>query len=196
MKGEKGEQIIRKSGQTETRTKALKNIRGSHYSALVINKTIQRSKTIEANVRSAAERKEIFSAISQPDKQFREERTDATIEEYSQVLLADTTPVPNAMQQQSGTDLTTHMKNEVPYSTLRIVHIPLVREELIFRGEIFDEKESIKALVTRLKESDMQAQKILIEADTGNTNPDKNELNTKVFLPLCQSAESYFVLSS
>ena len=100
------------------------------------------------------------------------------------------------MQQQSGTDLTTHMKNEVPYSTLRIVHIPLVREELIFRGEIFDEKESIKALVTRLKESDMQAQKILIEADTGNTNPDKNELNTKVFLPLCQSAESYFVLSS
>ena len=77
------------------------------------------------------------------------------------------------------------MSGEIPYSSLRIIHIPLVREELIFRGKTFDEKESITKLVKQLKESDIQAQKVEIEARTGNKNPKESDLQLKVFLPLC-----------
>ena len=122
----------------------------------------------------------------------RTKRTGATVEGYAIVLLSEVPPTgSNAVQRQTGVDITTHMKGEIPYSSLRIIHIPLVREELTFRGEIFDEKESITKSVKQLKESNIQAQKVEIEARTGNKNPKESDLQLKVFLPLCRSADAY-----
>ena len=83
------------------------------------------------------------------------------------------------------------MRGEVIYSKLRIVHIVLVREELFFRGLKFEQEWSIKKLVQCLKEGDIASQKIVIEGETGNTNPEESELKTKSFLPLSRSADAY-----
>jgi len=54
-----------------------------------------------------------------------------SVEGYAIVLLSEDPPIgPNAFQRQTGVDITTHMKGEIPYSSLRIIRIPLVREEL------------------------------------------------------------------
>ena len=46
----KGQQIVKKTGQVEERTKALRDVRGSNYSALVINKTVERNRMLESIV--------------------------------------------------------------------------------------------------------------------------------------------------
>ena len=108
------------------------------------------------------------------------------------MLLSDIPyPAPNAIQRQKGIESTSHMRGEVIYSKLRIVHIALVWEELLFRGVQFEKEWSIKKLVQCLKEGDIASQKIVIEGETGNTNPKESELKTKSFLPLSRSADAY-----
>lgn len=87
------------------------------------------------------------------------------------------------------------MKGKVPYSSLRIVNIRLVPEELVFREEDYDRKESIIKVVTCLKERGIISQNIKIEAETRNKNLKKNELQTKVFLPLFRAAHAYNIKS-
>ena len=100
-------------------------------------------------------------------------------------------PAPNAIQKQRGVDATAHMLGNVLYSKLRIAHIPLVREELSVRGIKYEQKWSIKKLVDLLKQAIIAEQKSSILARTGNTNPSEDELNTKSFLPLSNSANDY-----
>ena len=130
--------------------------------------------------------------LTNTEEQYRAKRTETTIEEYSQVFLSDTPlPTPNAIQKQKEIDTTSHMRGEVIYSKLRIVHIPLVREELVFRGITFEQGWSIKKIVKCLKDGDIASQKIVIEGETGNKSPAESELKTKSFLPLVQSADAY-----
>ena len=95
------------------------------------------------------------------------------------------------MQHQTGVDTTTHMLGEILYSSLRVIHIPLVRDKISFRAGTFDNSLSIRALILILKDLDLAAQKKLILDQTGNTNPKKEDLNEKSFLPLCTSGSSY-----
>jgi len=191
-KGIKGERILKKTGEIELPTKLLKDIRGAHYSALVIAKTIKRNEMLERMPGMNENRIITLRKLTNREQQYRAKRTDTTIEEYSQILLSDTPyPAPNAIQRQKGIESTSHMRGEVIYSKLRIVHIALVREELLFRGVQFEKEWSIKKLVQCLKEGDIASQKIVIEGETGNTNPKESELKTKSFLPLSRSADAY-----
>ena len=83
------------------------------------------------------------------------------------------------------------MRGEVPYSSLRILHIPFIREELEMRGVIFDIGWSIKKLATALKKNDLELQKEEILQKTGNNNPKESELSLKTFLPIRRSADEY-----
>lgn len=70
------------------------------------------------------------------------------------------------------------MKGEVVYSVLRIIHIPLVQEELTSRGEVFGEKECIKLLSNCPKDVDIQSPKVQIEVDTMNRTLKESEITT------------------
>ena len=184
VKGIKGQRINRKTGRIEERTSSLIDIRGSSYAALVIRKTIARSITLE-ECKDEDAMKIIYDALVSKTDQHRLKRNETTVENYSQVLLSPTPAKPlNTIQRSKGVDTTSHMKGEIAYSSLCIVHIPLVREEMTFRGVQYDDKMSIKALVKALMEHDIAAQK-----ETNDITA--NEINNKTFTPLRRSAEAY-----
>ena len=83
------------------------------------------------------------------------------------------------------------MRGEVPYSSLRVVHIGLIWQELTFRGLEFDSNWSIKKLSEQLMKYDLEVQKHYILETTGCKNPKTSELNTKKFLPSCKKANEY-----
>ena len=129
--------------------------------------------------------KKIYDALVSKTDQHRLKRNETTVENYSQVLLSPTPAKPlNAIQRAKGVDTTSHMKGEIAYTLLRIVHIPLVREEMTFRGVQYNDKMSIKALVKALMEHDIAVQK-----ETNDITA--NEINNKTFTPLRRSAEAY-----
>ena len=90
-------------------------------------------------------------------EQFRSKRTEPTIEQYSQILfLAKLSKPQNTMQQQTGFDTTTHMLGKILYSSLRVIHIPLVREEILFlAGTISSDPQGIEFSST--KEADIRS---------------------------------------
>ena len=101
------------------------------------------------------------------------------------MLLSSTPAKPlNAIQRAKGVDSTSHMLGEIAYSSLRVIHIPLIEEEMTFRGVLFEDKMKIKALVKLLKQHDIAAQN---ETNKGT----QNETNTTTFTPLRRSAEAY-----
>ena len=117
----------------------------------------------------------------------------SSIENYARVLLSDTpVPVPNTIQRQRGIDSTTHMCGEVLYSATRIVHIPLIQQELTARGVAFEQSRSIKKLVNSLRDNDINAQKIVLQGDTIRT-VDESAINNKSFLPIATAADLYYL---
>ena len=78
--------------------------------------------------------------------QLRAVRTNTIVETYTRALFTTTLKPLNSIQNQLGFDITNHMKGEVPYSSLRILHITFIREELIFRGCTFECSWSVRAL--------------------------------------------------
>ena len=83
------------------------------------------------------------------------------------------------------------MRGEVPYSSLRIVHIGFICQELTIKGAEFDSNWSIKKLIEQLMKYDLEVQKKEILETTGCKNPKMSELNTKTFLPLCKKLNKY-----
>ena len=99
------------------------------------------------------------------------------IEIYANSLaLANNHQTRNAIQQQTGSDTTLGMKGEVLYSSLRIVHIPMVRAELLARNHTFDPSFKIRKLASTLREICISQQ------ITGLPN-------TKRFLPISRPRE-------
>ena len=77
--------------------------------------------------------KKIYDALVSKTDQHRLKRNETTVKNYSQVLLSPTSAKPlHIIQRAKGVDTTSHMKGEIPYSLLHIVHIPLVCEEMTF----------------------------------------------------------------
>ena len=124
--------------------------------------------------------------------QLRTLRTEHTVEAYTKSAYSEAPPKPyNCMQSQTGFDITHHMRGKVPYSSLQIIHIPYIRDELSLRGVDFDNDWSIKKLALALKNNDVQLQKQDIVEKAGNTNPKESELNLKTFLPIHRNADEY-----
>ena len=138
-------------------------------------------------------RSDIRRRIAVIGEQHKLAQNDTHNKAYARVLLSDTpTQTPNVIQRQRGIDATTHMYSEVLYLTMIIMHIPLIQQELTFRGEPFKELWSIKKLVDYLRESNIVAQKIAIEGESGCI-VDNNKLNCKSFLPFATTADRYWV---
>ena len=189
--GKKGERINRKTNQLELRTNKLRNIRGSSYSALVIKKTIIRNEKLESNKNMGHVRSSIRRKLTSKGDQFNTARIDKSVENYAHILLSDAPiPIRNAIQRQRGIDTTTHMCGEVLYSATRIIHIPLIRQELTARGVAFEQSWSIKGLVSLLKDNDTSTQRIALEGNTRET-VDDSRINSKSFLPIATTADRY-----
>ena len=76
------------------------------------------------------------------------------------------------------------MEGDVPYSPLRVLNIPLLREELVFREVPYKQVLSIKALAKLLLEHDLARQK--------EENVEiARKLDNNMFSPLCQSPGAY-----
>ena len=85
------------------------------------------------------------------------------------------------------------MKGKVPYSSLRIVHVTFIRDDLVMRGVTFEADWSIKELANALKNNDTETQKQDIIEKTGCTNPKESDLNVKTFLPVHRTADGYVI---
>ena len=83
------------------------------------------------------------------------------------------------MQRHTSFDTTKHMRGELIYSSLRVLHLLLVREKITFHGVIFDPSLRIKALVLILKGINLAAQQDTICEKTGNIDPNMADLNDK-----------------
>ena len=110
--------------------------------------------------------------------------TEAPIEQYSQKLVTDK-PLKsiNTIQNQTGFEITPHMKIYFFYRKLRILHIQFIQEEIRFHSAIFDRDWSIKKLVSKLKEMYVQEQK--------EHKPNSKVLNKKRFIPLYCTTVAY-----
>ena len=85
------------------------------------------------------------------------------------------------------------MKGKIPYSSLRIVHVPFIRDELVMRGVTFEADWSIKKLANALKNNDIEIQKQDIIEKTGCTNPKESDFNVKTFLPVHRTVDEYVI---
>ena len=190
--GKIGSRVIKKTGEQETNTNTVSDVRGSYYTAIVINRTMERNNRLVSMRLNMDKRKEIRKQLTSRADQLRSKRTEHTIEGYATSAYSDTArKALNTIQNQTGFDVTNHMRGEVPYSSLRITHIEYVRDELHMRGVAFDNGWSIKKLAMVLKNNDLELQKDEILQKTGNKNPHASELNSKTFLPIHRSAEDY-----
>ena len=78
--------------------------------------------------------------------------------------------------------MTTHMRDELLYSSLRVLYILLVHEEITFCGGTFDLSLSIKALVVILKGIGLAAQNEKTFEQTGNIDPTQILLRVTIII--------------
>ena len=188
--GRLGERIVKKSGERESKKRRVKDVRGCPYINVVIKNTILRNRALCDTVVDG-ERDRVRNLLTKSDVQFAKKRENITVEKYAAVLNETTSARPNAIQNQTGFEPTTHMKGEVTYSKLGTKHVMLVREEIVFRGHIFDNKDGIRKLSTHLQAIDRELQVQHLVGTTGNANPDEDLINTKAYRPLCRRAAIY-----
>ena len=103
---------------------------------LGIDEDVMKCDRIAGNLRSMSANFETES-INNKQKQYDDKRKNKQ-------------KITNA-QMRRDLELTATTNGTIPFSKLGITHIPGVREELRVRGYTYDEKDSIKALVARLK---------------------------------------------
>ena len=157
-----------------------RNVRvgASIYASSVIAKTVKRHHIL-SNENTTARRKAISIYLKDKNMHFRNNRNDEMTEIYANSLaLANNHQPRNTIQQQTGSDTTLGMKGEVLFSSLRIVHIPMVRAELLARNHTFDPTFKIRKLASTLREIYISQQR------TGQPN-------TKSFLPISRPREEW-----
>ena len=138
------------------------------------------------------DKKRVRAQLTSRSDQLRTTRTEHTVELYARAAFGNVIQKPkNAIQKQTGFDITNRMRGEVPYSSLRIVYIGFICEELTIRGAEFDSNWSIKKLSEQLMKYDLEVQKLEILETTGCKNPKMSKLNSKTFLPLCNKSNKY-----
>ena len=143
--GKKGEHICKKAGELEVCTNKLRDIQGSSYPALVIRKTMQENKQLKSMINTVDIWSNTRRRLTVKGEQYKLAQNNASVEVYTNVLLSNIpTQVPNAVQRQRVIDARTCMCGKVRYSTMRIIHIPLIWKDLTFRGVAFEELWSIK----------------------------------------------------
>ena len=175
--GKNGERISKKTGEKE-HVKRNVRVGASIYASSVITKTVERHHIL-SNENTTARRKAISLYLKDKNMQFRNNRNDEMTEIYANSLaLANNHQPRNTIQQQTGSDTTLGMKGEVLFSSLRIVHIPMVRAELLARNHTFDPTFKIRMLASSLREICISQQR------TGQPN-------TKSFLPISRPREEW-----
>ena len=181
---------MKKSEETESKKRRVKDLRGCKYINVVIKKTILRNRTLYDTVVDG-ERDRVRNLLTKSDTKFGKKRENITFEKYAAVLNETTAARPNAIQNQTGFEPTSHMKGEVTYSKLGTKYVMLVREEIELRGHIFYNKDGIRKLSKHLQAIDRELQVQHLVGTIGNANPDENVINTKAYRPLCRRAAVY-----
>ena len=85
------------------------------------------------------------------------------------------------------------MRGLLPYSSLRVKHLELVRAEIVVRGGTYDSKEKLKVLAKQLKDFELKEQRETYKRKNG-IDARNNELNQKAFRPKASSVDDYNLL--
>ena len=183
-KGKLGERRMRKTGELEKETQ-IREIRGASYTKLVIQNTMKRSKQLHQLPNLEQERKAVKRYLTSFEARYQSKQIAATVEDYAHSLFEiDQDEISNVMIRSTGFDSTSYMCGEINYSSLRSIHVQIVRDELSARKVQFDDAWGIKKLVEALKEWELEKQREKIEIETGNKMPDESQLNYHSFSPL------------
>lgn len=192
-KGTIGNRVDKLTGELES-GKKVESVRGTFYSCLAIQEIIECSNAVDEYCSDRHEAwKDVRKRLTTCEQQFQSIRTLQSIEEYSHVIFNpdnDGTVMPNAIMSLRGFEQTGHMKGEVRYSSLRNVHIQLIRNELNFMNIPFEVVDGIRKLTQRLKGANLALQRQQIQEETGEA-PKESDLNAVSFLPLSNSAKDY-----
>ena len=98
-------------------------------------------------------------------------------------------PMPNnATVNETGFNVTDHMRGRFPYGKLLTVHIPLIQAEIFHRGGEPNPKMKIRKLGKCLLELEIANQRKTYKERTGTDARDE-DLNTTTFKPCCGTSE-------
>ena len=170
--------------------KQVRDVRGYHYTKVVIDKTIRTNQVI-CNTVNTDERSQLRNQLTLKDNLFSKSREDETIERYTAVLSNPVGANWNTIQSRSGFETTSHMKGELTYSKLGKRHVSLVQQEIVFRGHTFYAKDGIRKLSKQLKIIDVERKRKYFIHTIATKNHYDNLLNSKAYLPIHTSAEVY-----
>ena len=105
--GKIGTRIYKGTGVVESQLNKISDVRGRHYIAVVIKRTIERSKSLEQSPQQIDKRKQIRTQLTSRADQLRTKRTEHTIKEYACAAYQDSPQKPyNTIQRQTGSDIT------------------------------------------------------------------------------------------
>ena len=127
--GKLGARTCITTGHLESSEAQIIDIRGRHYTTVVIEKTVERNATLELLSQQIDDKKCVRAQLTLRSDQLRTTRTEHTVELYARAAFGNVIQKPkNAIQKQTGFDITNRMRGEVPYSSLRIVYIGFICE--------------------------------------------------------------------
>ena len=168
------------TGEIEVSGK-IQKVRGASYIKIVIQECEKQIAALTLLATPSHIRQHIFNLLFSSKDTYKNKKTTEAISAYQTAITEAPLPPPNNVAvNKTGYETTDHMKGMLPYSSLRVKHIDLVRGEISFRGGTFDPKEKIRVLSKRLKEMDMRQQRETYRMNNGMDARD-NELNDKAF---------------
>ena len=160
------------TGEIEVSGKVQK-VRGASYIKIVIQECEKQIAALTSLATPSHIKQHTFNLLFSSNDTYKNKKTTEAIIAYQTALTEAPLPPPNNVAvNKTGYETTDHMKGMLPYSSLRVKHIDLVRGGFSFRGGIFDPKEKISVLSKRLKEMDMQQQRETNRMNNGQSSLD------------------------
>ena len=189
-KGKKGERIDKRTGVTEiVKDNSRDNVRGSLLGETIIKETIKIGEKLNKMSASEEQKKKIYIHLMDINNQYEKVQEEAVIEEFAGVLHGEHKDL-NAIQKQTGYEITSYGRKEIKFSKVLTKHIELVKEELEHREICYDESMKIMKLkeLLRADEKRKREEKYLLD----NGIPSRPEdINLTCFLPLHRDATEW-----
>eukprot|EP00957_Ditylum_brightwellii_P000717 56313-Ditylum_brightwellii.AAC.1 len=137
--------IDKRTGELELLSQKVEKVSGYFYVPAVIRDTMIRSRTLDIKKLEQEHRwDKIHNKLTIANNQFQKVCLQKSIERYYAAVNSPIEQAPNVFMNLRGVDDTSHMKGGVKCGKLRLIHIPLTRQEMNFRNILFEQKWSIK----------------------------------------------------
>ena len=163
-------------------------MRGAFYTNIVISEAVLETKALEHLDTPLCVHDQLLNRIKNSHMSFQTVRTNATLTSYNKTMNSQVPMPNNATVNETGFNVTDHMRGRFPYCKLLTIHIPLIQAEICHCGCEPDPKMKIRKLGKCLLELEIANQRKTYKERTGTDVRDE-DLNTTTFKPCCGTSE-------